>query len=190
MSGARLEALGQVRNVFPFAVSVGIRANLVIPVATFIGETPLTVDKAEIPFNLGPDKSSRVYVCLNGLTCSVLADAGITTRISGSIYYRNGGRRIYLGGINQTLNGVSLFNFDCLASHPYPIMSDSVDNIGSIGFDVGQSTLPGTATNVNVVVWVNVGLYGDYAEPDWKKVMSLPKHDHIGLTDWENDSDA
>ncbi len=186
MSGARLETLGQVRNVYPYVSNKGVSLLLTVPVATFRAETPIAMDRSEIPFNLGPDKSSRVYVTILGINYIVSGDAGTTSIASGAIYYRNGGKFHYLHSVSSTLATALAFNHERVITPSQALFADSVDNIGYIGFE-NYLSVAGTATNLLFSIRLNIGLYGDYAEPNWTELFTLPVHDHIGLSNYRDE---
>jgi len=182
MSGARLQALGQVRNVYPFIVSNSARVSLAVPVSTFLGEIAVPMYKADIPFDLGPDKSGRVFVTLNGVHLLLSVDAGTTTRVSGFLYYRIGGRKTYIVAIASTLATSGVQNIDTTLSPNMPIMAESVDNIGYFGFENAGSAA-GTAATITFDIAANFGLYGDYAEPDWNTLFKQQVHEHYGVNE-------
>jgi hypothetical protein len=188
MSGARLQALGQVRNVYPYVSSKGVSLALSVPVATFRGEVPIPMDRSEVPFNIGPDKSSRVFVTILGVSYIVSGDAGTTSVASGALYYRNGGKFHYLDAVSATLATAMAFNSDRIITPAFPLFTDSNDNIGYIGFE-NYLSVAGTAANLLFAVRLNIGLYGDYAEPDWTELFTLPVHDHVGLSNYRDEND-
>lgn len=181
MSGARLETLGQVRNVYPYATNTGITVAIAVPVATFAGEAALRIDRSEIPFDRGPDKSARTFMVLSNLTAIISVNAGTTTQLNGFIYYRgNDGRRMQLAAIAATIAAPTALNSLVRLTPALPITAESVDNIGYLGFTDSGSTA-GTATTVTITANINVGMYGDYAEVDFTELLGLRNHEHLGM---------
>lgn len=191
MNGAQLEIAGQVRNVFPHMVTFGLRKQFLFNAGTFEPTSDLTLDltQVSIPFDRGPDKSGRVFLAFNGITGYFYCDAGTTSIIRGALYYRGlDGRKIYLFALSSLINtnGVSLNYSQLQMGIHQSISAESLSSIGMLGFD-NFGTALGTATVITMDVYINIGFYGDYAEPDWDSLFTMSKHDHIGLSSYRDE---
>ncbi len=179
MSGAQLEAAGQIRNIFPYYCTVESRLTVTIPVAfTVTGEQPIAIKPTDIPYDLGPDKSGRVFVVLNGVTVLVTANAGTTSQANGFIYYRSpNAKKIYLVAVGGVIAAPYAVNNPNSFMPPFPFGAEGLDNLGYIGFE-NSGSVAGTAANIIFQIGLNIGMYGDYAEPNWNNYFS---HEHSGL---------
>ncbi len=182
MSGARLQSGGQLRNIFPYYVVGETRLTLTIPVAfTSEGKTKISPKTANIPFDMGPDKSDRNFIVINGLSVVARGDAGTTTQVHGFLFYLTPlAQKVYLLALDATLATPIGFNNPGIYMPSFPYNADSVDNVGEIGFE-NVASVAGTATNLVLHVGLNLGIYGVFAEPDWNAISEGFKHEHTGL---------
>lgn len=184
MSGARLEANGQVRHAFPYIVNEGFRVNLTLTVANgFVDRQPIAFT-GQLPFDIGPDKSGRVFLLINGVYIAVRVDAGTTTNLRGALYFQGlDGRKVYLQSFSQTVStvGSAFPGGSTLIVPPQTITADKLSPLGYLGFEDNGSTI-GTATEIDLANWFNIGFYGDYSEPNWKELFDVAKHEHTGLS--------
>lgn len=164
MSGARLETGGQVRGVAPFLVTEMLTA---APAFGGTVSVPLTSNK-RLPFGIGPDKSGRVYPCINGLSIILTADSYVgTPTIVGTLQWRDDSGAYVLAAIAQVLTAPIAINHVNLRIIPaMPYYADAVNKIGSIEFVNLASALGGTATAITATCYINMGYYGDYGEQD------------------------
>ena len=178
MSGARLEIAGQIRDGFPFMAMRQIK----VAAFNIISATPAVLpfaqaaisDALDIPFDRGPDRSGRVFVCINGY--SILVNSSVVTvsagQINGNFYYRAlSGERILLGtvAINAPVNALAIryaFNFPNIIVSTGPLFADKVDSIGTVEWENDGSILGGINGPATATINLNVGYYGDYAEFD------------------------
>lgn len=164
--GAKLEAIGQLRDIFPYHI---VETLTVTPTYVAAGGTtsPLTTTH-KMPFNQGPDRSSRVFVCINGVYIRIKADSYTGTPVAnGTLVWNDKGTTCTIAAITQALTGPTAINLpDTRLIATMPLFGESVNDVGSVTFLNDGSALGGTATTITFTISLNMGYYNDYAEPN------------------------
>lgn len=190
MSGARLEAIGQLRNVFPYAVIDSFTTSPVIANAggffgsAFVELTSL-ITRA-LPFDTGPDKSGRVLMVLNGLSVMITADVYTPTPpfAAGEIVFRTSmGEILSILRFADSLTTAKAYNVDTPILVSVPIFGDKPASLGAIGFQnvTGSGAAVGSATSIAMRLRGNYGLYNDFAEYDFNQLKKCEHHHYHGV---------
>jgi hypothetical protein len=183
MTGARLETSGQIRNSYPYIASTSVAASLTLSGSSF-GTQSLITFSERLPFDATPDKSGRVFMCINGVFLRVTAQAFTPTAptISGWIFYQTlEGKKIYLTALEASFSAAfSESNPTIKLSPDTSFNAQNLNAIGYLGYEDIATSL-GSATSITISAKFNLGFYGDYSEPDWEQLFQRQQHEHTGL---------
>lgn len=184
MTGARLENAGSTRLTYPNMSNFSIDKSLSIT-ATGARDWSVALTSNEIlPFDATPDKSPRVFVVIKDVTILITNDAAANGALFGFLNYQTpDGRKHVIGAMNltalvSTQNNVA--SYDRTIAPLYSFNARNIDNLGSFTFTAIQTGLGG-GTAITLRIVANIGLYGDYAEPDWERLFKMQLHEHSGL---------
>lgn len=184
MSGARLQIAGQMRAVFPYVARETLDVVSLSLVSGGLSQESQISYTKPLPFDLGPDKSGRVFVSFNGLFIRVSADSFATPpRLTGLIYYKTiEGRQINLTIIDSVFSAnFSESNPNLLIVPETSFNAESFGELGYFGFQDINSSL-GSATAITVAIRANIGLYGEYGEDNLEDLLKpVIYHEHSGL---------
>lgn len=172
MSGAKLQTVGQIRDSFPFMVSIGKRIRLTMTPSNMVPKTKINVSDIHIPFDTGPDKSARVFIAINNVNIFQSADIYTPTApsITGTVYYLSpNGIKIFIGPLFGSFTAPWGYGYNVAVASPFPMNGERLDNIGELGFEDVSSNI-GSATQMFIDVLINIGFYAEYAEFDMDKL--------------------
>ncbi len=163
MSGAGLETAGQIRNVLPYLVTESISVAPVYSATPAAASVAITTGK-RLPFGIGPDKSGRVYPCINGVYVVVSADSYVGSPLAvGTLQWRDSATSYVLCALANALTAPIAINLPDVQIIPFnPYMADAINDLGRLEFVNIASALGGTATAITFTVYMNIGYYGDY----------------------------
>jgi len=183
MSGAQLENAGQVRNIYPHMTNYETDTTLSITASGARDWTAAIAVPSRVPFDTGPDKPSRVFIVLSNLTALISHDAPASINMFGFLNYQApDGRKHLIAGMALTpATGINTaLNFDRIIVPLYSFNADALNNLGSLCYTAIVTGLGG-GTAITMRCVVNIGLYGDYAEPEWNELFRMREHEHTGL---------
>lgn len=181
LTGGRLQAAGQVRNSYNI-----IHDTLAVPLNWTSGTASARLSfpsNWKLPFDIGPDKSSKVYLYIGGGELILSADSFVgNPTLDGILYYAQPNeKKIALLAVHQQLAANVALSVERAFIPEYAFNADAIDNLGSLVFENIASALGGTATFIRVNARINIGFYGIYSEPDYDVLNRVPPHEHSGL---------
>jgi hypothetical protein len=151
MSGAKLEAVGQLRDIYP---------HLIMPTIQIIGSSSDIAQELyapALPFVEGPDMSARVFVCIHSVSIIVVPSVIDPTESYNAIvaYDDKLGNRHVLACLAGNFSGPQAQCVQPMALINTPIY-EAKGTIGTFRV-IGSYSVP-----ADVYTYVNVGIYGEY----------------------------